>query len=207
MRYNIKIGLANMLPPALLAFFNHIIAKLTGNALFPNLPMSLVDMTTLSTSFQAAITAAIDGNSTDREHRNAVVLEVQDVLRATADYVRAQCDGDAELLTTSGFPLAKKPEPYKEVGIPSNVRATATDVSGEVKLRYGRPPATRMFRIERADTDPTLGETTWVTIGQVSRQHFIVTGLVPYKSYWFRIIAMGIDKEGLPSDVVLGRPA
>jgi len=166
-----------------------------------------VDMTALSVKLQTAISAAIDGNSTDREHRNATVLEVQDVLRATADYVRAECDGDAELLTTSGFPLAKQPETYKEVGIPKNVRATATDVSGEVKLLWGLTVAARMFRIERAESDPTLGETTWVTIGQVSRQRFIVTGLTSYKSYWFRIVALGIDKEGLPSDVVLGRPA
>ncbi len=41
----------------------------------------------------------------------------------------------------------------------------------------------------------------------MSRQRFIVTGLTPYQSYWFRIVALGIDKEGLPSDVVLGRPA
>ena len=64
-----------------------------------------------------------------------------------------------------------------------------------------------MFRAEQATSDPTLGETTWVNVGQVSRQRFTVSGLTPYKSYWFRIIAMGIDKEGLPSDVVLGRPA
>ena len=207
MRANIKIGLAKMLPPALLAFFNHIIAKLTGNAQFPNLPMSIVDMNTLSAKLQTAISSAIDGNSTDREHRNAVVLEVQDVLRGAADYVRAECDGNAELLTTSGFPLTKQPEQYTEVGIPKNVRASATDVSGEVKLLWGLTLAARMFRIERAESDPTLGETTWVTVGQVSRQRFTVTGLIPYKTYWFRIIAMGIDKEGLPSDVVLGRPA
>ena len=207
MRANIKIGLATMLPPALLAFFNHIIAKLTGNATFPNLPVSIVDMTTLSTSLKDAISAAIDGNSTDRAHRNAVVKEVQDVLRVTADYVRAECDGDAELLTTSGYPLAKQPESYTEVGIPKNVRASATDVSGEVKLWWGRTVAARMFRIEQAASDPTLGVTTWNTAGQVSRQRFTITGLEPYKSYWFRIVALGIDKEGLPSDVVLGRPA
>ncbi|MBK9629326.1 MAG: fibronectin type III domain-containing protein [Flavobacteriales bacterium] len=40
-----------------------------------------------------------------------------------------------------------------------------------------------------------------------NNQRFAVTSLVPYKSYWFRIMALGIDKEGLPSDVVLGRPA
>lgn len=207
MRPNIKIGLANMLPPALLAFFNHVIGKLTGNAQFPNLPVSIVDMTTLSTALQSAITAAIDGTSTDRQHRNAVVLQVQDVLRVTADYVRAECDGNAELLTTSGFPLAKQPEQYKEVGIPANVRATATDVSGEVKLRWNRTLAARMFRIEQASGDPALGNVTWTAIGQVSRQRFIVSGLRPYDTYWFRIVALGIDKEGLPSDVVLGRPA
>lgn len=207
MRANIKIGLAKMLPPALLAFFNHVISKLTGNALFPNLPMSIVDMTALSTALQTAITAAIDGTSNDRAHRNAVVLQVQDVLRVTADYVRAECDGDAEKLTTSGFPLAKQPVPTTEVGIPTNVRAEATDVSGEVKLRWGLTVGARMFRIEQAASDPTLGETTWTSIGQVSRQRFIVSGLTPYKSYWFRIVAMGIDKEGLPSDVVMGRPA
>lgn len=207
MRANIKIGLAKMLPPALLAFFNHVIAKLTGNALFPNLPVPLVDMTALSTTLQSAITAAIDGTSTDRAHRDAVVQEVRDVLRVTADYVRAECDGDAEKLTTSGFPLAKQPEPYTEVGIPKNVRADASDVSGEVKLRWGRTVAARMFRVEQATSDPAQGTTTWNTIGQVSRQRFIVTGLKPYDSYWFRIVALGIDKEGLPSDVVLGRPA
>jgi len=67
--------------------------------------------------------------------------------------------------------------------------------------------AARMFRMELATSHPSLGTTTWNTIGQVSRQRFIVSGLEPYKSYWFRIVALGIDKEGLPSDVVLGRPA
>ena len=101
--------------------------------------------------------AAGRDDSTDREHRNAVVLQVQDVLRVTADYVRAECDGDAELLTTSGYPLAKQPEPYTEVGIPTNVRASATDVSGEVKLIWGRTLAARMFRIEQAESDPVWG--------------------------------------------------
>lgn len=41
----------------------------------------------------------------------------------------------------------------------------------------------------------------------MSHLRFIVTGLVPYKSYWLLIVALGIDKKGLPSDVLLGRPA
>ena len=50
-------------------------------------------------------------------------------------------------------------------------------------------------------------ETTWVTVGLVSRQHFVATGLKSYATYWFRVMAIGIDKEGLASDVVVGRAA
>ena len=45
------------------------------------------------------------------------------------------------------------------------------------------------------------------TIGLDSRDHFVVNGSEPCKSHWFSILALDIDKEGLPSDVVLGRAA
>lgn len=51
---------------------------------------------------------------------------------------------------------------------------------------------------------PTVGATT---IGIDSRDRFVVNGSEPYKSHWFSIVALGIDKESLPSDVVLGRAA
>lgn len=207
MRANIKIGLYEMLPNALLAFFSLIISRLTGNALFPNLPVTLANMVILRDDLAAAIAAAMDGNSIDREHRNKLVLEVRDVLRVTADYVRAECDGDADKLVTSGFPLAKKPERYLEVGTPKNLVASATNTSGQVKLRWGRAIAYRLFRLEQASGDPALGEVTWSTVALISRQSYIVNGLKSYESNWFRVIAIGKDSEGLPSDVVLGRAA
>lgn len=42
--------------------------------------------------------------------------------------------------------------------------------------------AARMFRAEQATSDPSLGETTWVTVGQVSRQRFTVSGLEPHNT-------------------------
>ena len=52
---------------------------------------------------------------------------------------------------------------------------------------------------------PTYWYTTWVQAGLTSRQSFVATGLEPYKAYWFRVIALGKEQEGLPSNVVLGR--
>jgi hypothetical protein len=207
MRANIKLGLFGMLPAALLAFLDHVIVKLTGNTLFPTPPVPLAGMETLRDELHAAIQAARDGNSHDREHRRSKVREVQDLLRVTADYVRAQCDGDAEKLAASGFPLTRQPERQNVVGVPGDLRACSTDVSGQVKLRWGKAEASRIFKVEQALSDPTMGVATWQTLGLVSRQHFIVSGLKPYESCWFRVTAIGIDKEGLPSDVVLGRAA
>lgn len=45
------------------------------------------------------------------------------------------------------------------------------------------------------------------TVGIDSRDRFVVNGLESCKSLWFSNFALGIDKEGLPSDVVMGRPA
>jgi hypothetical protein len=207
MRPNIKLSLFQLLPTALLTLFNHVIGKLTGNPLFPNTPLTIPEMTTLSNELKTTIDNAIGGSIEARELRNNKVKEVRDVLRVTADYVRAQCDGDAAKLASSGFELAKQPEPITVVGIPGNLRASASDTTGSILLRWGKTEGARMFKLERAISDPTLGETTWVTMGQSTRQRFVAVGLEPYKAYWFRVIAVGKDKEGIPSDVVIGRAA
>ena len=93
------------------------------------------------------------------------------------------------------------------VAVPRNVEATATDVSGVVKIRHGKAEGARMYRTERAMSDPAAGETTWVPVGLTSRLRLEITGLSPYEACWFRVIGVGKTSEGLPSDVVLGRAA
>lgn len=207
MRSNIKLGLYKLLPTALLSLLNHVISKLTGNPFFPAPPLTLAEMKTLSETFTQAIDDAIGGSIESRKIRDAQVLDVRDALVRTADYVRLQSNGDAIKQASSGFELAKRPEPINTVGIPSNVTATATDVSQEVLVRWGKTEGARMGRVERAMSDPTLGSTTWVNVGQTSRQRFVVTGLPSYEACWFRVIGVGKITEGLPSDIVLGRAA
>lgn len=207
MRSNIKLGLSGLLPIALLALLDQVIAKFTGSILFPAPPLTLAAMNTLSTEFRDAITAATEGSVVARKIRDAKVLEVQDALRATADYVRTVCNGEADKLAQSGFMLSKTPEPINVVAVPDNVAAAATDTPNEVVIRWGRTEGARMFRLERAETDPTAGATTWVPVGQTSRQRLVIGGMEPYKASWFRVIGIGKGSEGFPSDVVLARAA
>lgn len=207
MRANIKLGLFDLTPVRLLALFNNVIAKLTGSAVFTAPPVAVPDLTAQSEALADAIELATDGSLAARKQRDALVLEVRDTLRATAEYVRQVANGDASVLAQSGFQLAKMPEPITVLGVPGNVVATATDSAGDLLVRWTRGEGARMYRLERADRDPAAGEVNWSPVAQTARQRFVVSGLRPYEANWFRVIAIGIDREGLPSDVVMGRAA
>lgn len=206
-RANIRLSLFRLFPVQLLALLDNVIAKLTDNPHYPDLPIDLAELTALRDELKAAIEAATAGRLVDKKIRDQKVAEVRDALRVTADYVRAEANGDAVILATSGFELAKQPEPINGVGVPGKVVATATDVAGEVLIRWGKVTGAIMFRLDQAESDPTVGNTTWKTIGQVGRQSFVAEGLESYKAYWFRVTALGTESEGLPSDAVLGRAA
>ncbi len=208
MRQNIKLSLYKLAVLQLLALLNNVIEKLTANAaVFATPPITVVAMNTLCDKFAKAITAATDGGVADRKERDKLVLEVRSMLRIQADYVRSVCNGDAALLALSGFELSKMPEPINEVGVPQRVKADPTDESGNVLVRWGKAEGGRMFRVEQASGDPALGTVTWTAVALTGRQRIVIGGLDPFKAYFFRVIAIGITHEGLPSDIVMGRAA
>ncbi len=208
MRSNIKLNLYKLVVPQLLALLNFVIEKMTANALlFAAPPISMAALQTLSDKFFAAIKAATEGGVNDRKVRDKLVLEVRDALRIQADYVRSVCNGDAALLTLSGFELSKMPEPITEVGIPANVRAERTDSKGELLVRWGKTVGGRMFRVEQASSNPALGEVTWSTVALTGRQRVVIGGLVSRAEGYFRVVAMGITHEGMPSDIVMAYAA
>lgn len=208
MRQNIKLSLYKLAVLQLLALLNNVIEKLTASAaVFTTPPITVVVMKTMSDKLAKAITAATDGGVADRKERDKLVLEVRSLLRIQADYVRSVCNGDAALLALSGFELSKMPEPIKEVGIPQRVKAAATDESGNILVRWGKAEGGRMFRLEKASGDPALGIVTWSTVSLTGRQRVVVPGVDPFKAYYFRVVAIGITHEGLPSDIVMGRAA
>jgi hypothetical protein len=208
MRPNIKLTLYKLAVLKLLALLNNVIEKLTLNAaVFTTPPITILAMEALRAKFSTAVNAATDGGVAARKERDKLVLEVRDMLRTQADYVRIVCNGDAALLALSGYELSKMPEPINEVGIPQRLVASATDVSGSIKLRWGKGAGARMYRLEQALGNPTEGTVTWVEVSLSGRQSAVVSGLVPYAEYYFRVIGVGNTHEGMPSDVVMGRAA
>jgi hypothetical protein len=186
----------------------NVIAKLTENALvFPDLPVPLAALSTLETSLSNAIARAIKGSENARAVRTAKVGQVITALNATADYVRLVAGGDAQILTNSGFEMAKQREPSGPVGQPKMKSASMTGVVGEAELIWTKMPGAYSYSVYRTESDPALPGTEWSFVLTTTKSHTKVNGLTPFKAYWFAVQAIGADGAGALSDPALGRAA
>ena len=206
MKANIKLMLDKLRPVALLALLRNVVAKMTGNATFPTPAVPLADMTTLGDKLEAAIQVATNGSRQSKLDRNKLEAEVRDMLRRQADYVRSVCLGDAALLASSGFELAKQREPIGIPGISKRMEARMTGLKGDLELRWATVHGAHGYQVWMTDQDPAINA-NWQAIGFTTRVRHLVTDLESYKAYWFCVSAIGVAGEGAQCDPAMGRAA
>lgn len=206
MKGNIKLMLSLLTPFALLGLIRNVIAKMTGNLLFPDPPVTMPDMTLLGDKLQAAIEEATNGSKASKLQRDVVVAEVEVALQRTADYVRSVCVGDAAKLSTSGFEMAKARERVGIPNAPKSLSARNTTLRNEVELRWPRVRGAYTYQVWMSDKDPAE-DGSWTPVTVTSRSRHIVEGLESFKPYWFSVSAIGSAGEGAKSDPALGRAA
>lgn len=206
MKANIKTALFRLIPIALLALLNNVIAKLTGNAQLPSPPVDLATMTAASNELEAAIEKASNGSQHDRTVRNTLVKKVRGMLTQVANYVRTTANGDADILTSSGFEMAKVPERVGLPGAPQRLVVLMGELPGTTEVRWRRERGANTYKVMRSDKDPSV-EANWEVVSLTSKVTYIDTGLVGYKSYWYQVSAIGYAGEGKASAIVMGRAA
>ncbi|MCB9168125.1 MAG: fibronectin type III domain-containing protein [Flavobacteriales bacterium] len=206
MKANIALYLSKLLPAGVLALLRNVVAKMTGNAAFATPLVPLADMTAKADELQAAIEEATFGSRQSKLLRDEILEEAKAMLDAQAGYVRGVCNGEAALLESSGFDLAKPREPIGVPGIPQDMRAGITNRRGELKLRWKSVHGARGYQVWMTDKDPTL-EANWQAIGYTTRVTHLVDSLDSFKAYWFCVSAIGTAGEGMQSDPAMGRAA
>lgn len=203
---NIKLSLSLLNPVKLLALLINVIAKMTGNAHFATPAVSLATLKTLADQLTVAIEEATNGSRQSKIVRDDIVTKVKDLLRTQADYVRTVAAGDKAILESSGFELAKQPEPLGVPAAPAFLNCRMTGIVGELELRFGGVHGATGYRIMFTDKDPATNN-EWTTLGFTARVTYLVTELDPYKPYWFCVSAIGYAGEGAKCDPAIGRAA
>lgn len=206
---DIRLALSKLSPVALLTLFRNVWAMMVKNAaLFSAPPVTMPIMESMVDSLTLAIDAARNGGEVERQHRDNLIREAQEMLRQQADYVRLVAKGDGEKLAMSGFHLRKDPTPVGIPGLSTMKAVLMTGRTGEVEVRFKGVHGADSYQIWMTDKDPATEPGAWMPVGvAITKTRHLVDGLESYKAYWFTVSAIGAAGQGAKCDPAIGRAA
>jgi hypothetical protein len=169
-----------------------ILTSMTDNPNFPNPTPAIADVGTAVDNYSDALNAAAGLGRVNVAQKNKYREDLEAILKQLGLYVMSVANGDAAMLTSSGFTLSKMPEP-KYITNPGNVTLSNGVTSGELADAVPAVAGARVYYHEITDAAPTE-ETVW-TRNQSSRSRFVFTGLIPGRQYWVRVAAVGPGEQ------------
>lgn len=185
----VSLSFARATDGKLVIFTDSVIAKMTGNAEYPNPTPSLASVQTSLTAFQNALAEAKDGGSAKTALKNAAREVLVDKLRSLALYVQQECGDDLAVLLSSGFEATKAPTPAGVLPAPQEVTLTQGTLAGSLNLR-GRPvPNAGAYEAQK--TTAIANANSWESVGQFTAAGMTVEQLTPGTTYWARLRAIG----------------
>jgi hypothetical protein len=177
---------------------NRIISNVKGNSFFPD--TSLVqELEKRTLKFQNSMNAAADGSRTliaiRKEDRRSLI----EIMVQLGFYVMQMSNGDRAKMLSSGFDLAKENGGAKVLATIQSMVVTNGN-PGEANILVNPVKGARAY-IHQYSADPPSETTAWVSETTAHRRHTF-TGLKPLATYWFRVIAIGLNGQSVISDAV-----
>jgi Fibronectin type III domain len=188
MKKNIRVALsfATFSDNDVNSFAILVIVCLKNNLLFPNLPVSLADLTTLQTAFQNAITAAAQGGTMATAAKNEARDALVSTLRQLAAYVQSLGPTlTVSQVLSSGFDVVIPNTTQSPLSQP----AFGLDNSTTTQLAIYLQAVTnaRAYQVQFAS-----GTAAWQEAGiYPNTKGIVLTNLTPGTTYNVRIRAVG----------------
>lgn len=203
----VKLGYTKLTPAALVEKGRNHVVKFTGNASF-TLPVGfLPTLTAACDALEAANFQVLsNGGRTDTLLRSERVADLKLLIKEAAGYVQAQCTNDVEKVNSAGFDIRKQRHPSEIPAAPQDVRAEATTLPGQLKVRWDGVTGRIYYQVWVTIGDPTLDE-GWTLLTQTSRNSHLVTGLTAGKVYSYRVNAVTTAGAGPVSDYASAKAA
>jgi hypothetical protein len=177
---------------------NRILSSLKSNANFIDTTL-VQELENKLNDFQGAMNNAADGSRTLIEIRKEKRRALIDIMVKIGFYVMQVSNGDRVKLLSSGFTLAKESGEAKLLTTIQSLAVT-NGKPGEASILVSPVKGARAF-IHQYSAEPPSDTTAWVSETTAHRKHTF-TGLKPLATYWFRVIAIGLNGQSVMSDPV-----
>jgi hypothetical protein len=201
----IKAGLTSLKAAQMVSKSEYVESKMTGNVNFATPSPSVADVTAARMALVAALKEATSGSHEAVARKNAAVKSLRDLLTQLARYVNSVAANDVDKAVSSGFELAKTPNPVDKLDAPLELEARMSDYAGRIDLRWIRVHGARMYQVYMCAGDPATGE--WKVVGQCTAAKFQVKDVEPNKFFAFRVSALGRIGEGPASEIAQAKAA
>jgi hypothetical protein len=181
-----------------------ILLMLTGNPFFPSPVPPLTALSTALDAYKLALVAAQSKDKAKVATKRACRTALEAVMLKLGRYVTYEADGDEEKLVSSGYDLAKQPEPsvLQEPGV---VTVSQGISSGRLVASLKRVVGAYGY-LYQITPDPLLPESNWESM-PLNRSTAIFENLTPGQKYWIRVAAVGSGSQiaytGVTSQIVL----
>ena len=182
----VKAGLKDAKPADLVGKSEHIEADMTGNVNFPTPSPKVTDLTAARTALVAAIAAAEGGAHAAIATKNAAAKTLAQLLTKMARYVNSVAASDVQKAGSSGFALAKRPDPIDHLDAPPKFEGPTAAIAGQVDRRWKGVFGARLTGggfggsiVALTRRGAGAGIATRVAAAYASQSHQVPTILVP----------------------------
>ena len=183
---SIKSGFTNFRNDLFESTARRILACLYPNPNFTEPPITQVDLAASIENFSELRITAMQGTTNDRRARDAARVVLNSLLKVLANYVTLTGGGDAVILGTSGFEIARTPQPKPPIDSPQNVQLS--NAGHEMILVTCDAVKNANTYLFQYCLDPQAAN--WISLTN-SVSKMLITGLTPKTTYWFRVAATG----------------
>jgi hypothetical protein len=147
-----------------------------------------------------------NGGKVEKEARDVAFETLKASYRDLGAYVQTVCGGSKEVILGAGMNVRKAPSQPVLPSTPPNVQAAPTKYFGELDVRWGASTNHRIYKVYQTEGDPSL-ETGWELIAETGKNRLLVKGLERFKTYSFRVVALGAAGLSPASDAATATAA
>ena len=181
---------------------NTVTGKMDGNTNFPKQQELVTEMILAEKEYLSLAEKATKGSTESKLLRNKKRQQVTDILHNLGNQVTAVCNGNLEMMVSSGLPYNKRNAPAPPLSKPPAPKLSTGLASRQIVCKGVKPKGTT---IEFLVAPLPLVEGSWKAYGS-NTATCTVTGLVPGQEYLVKYAIMGAKKQRVESDAVSLRP-
>ncbi len=159
---------------------------LTNNPFFPNLPVSLADLSAAADDYWTAYVNSMGGGKIQTLVKKTARAKLISILRDEAHYVQIIAKNNLVALLSSGFTDIDRNTAQSALAQPY-IKAVLNPYSGQFWLRLKRVPNARNYQVRIK-----VGDGDWMDAGiHPQARKIVLNGLTPGTVYTIQVRALG----------------